>query len=381
MNTFPSKTVTGLTASLLLATAAGQAAEPVNFTREVKPILESACLSCHGPDKPKGDLSIHTRAATLSGGESGTSLVPGKPDDSLLYTLTILPADDDDIMPPKGDPLSKAQTDVLKRWIEEGAEWPVEVVLEKTQKIDFVQDVQPVLEFNCVACHREGHAKGGLQLDNAESAFAGGDSGHSIVPGKSSASLVYTSTILPEDHDDLMPPTKKGGPLAQSVTYIMRNWIDQGAQWPSGIILEPKKEGEAPAGVDMELVNNIHAKLVANSTEKTESDMKRYTESIHGTRVEFDMIPIPSGTFTMGSPESEENRNPDEGPQVEVELAPFWMGKCEVTWNEYELFMYPEEMQRLQMLSGDKTEYPLSDAVTKPTKPYVEMSFGMGKDG
>ena len=189
MNTSPSRTYLGLTASLLLSTAASQAAEPINFSKEVKPILESACLSCHGAEKPKGDLSIHTRAAAISGGESGTSLVPGKPDESLLYTLTILPADDDDIMPPKGDPLTKAQTNVLKRWIEEGAEWPVEVELEKTQKIDFVQDVQPILEFNCVACHRDGHSKGGLQLDNAESAFAGGDSGHSIVPGKSSASL------------------------------------------------------------------------------------------------------------------------------------------------------------------------------------------------
>jgi len=381
MNTLPSRILPTLTASLLLSTIASQAAEPVNFTRQVKPILESACLSCHGPDKPKGDLSIHTRAAALSGGESGTSLVPGKPDDSLLYSLTILPADDDDIMPPKGDPLTKAETTILKQWIEEGAEWPVEVTLEQTQKVEFVQDIQPIFEFNCVACHRDGHAKGDLRLDNAESAFAGGQSGHSIVPGKSSASLIYTSTILPEDHDDLMPPTKKGGPLAKDISDLIRNWIDQGARWPSGVTLVPKKEGDVPAGVDMELTRGIHAKILANSKEKSETDMAKYTESIPGTRVEFDMLPIPSGTFLMGSPESEAKRNADEGPQVEVQLAPFWMGKCEVTWNEYELFMYPEEMNRLQLLSGDKTTYPLADAVTKPTKPYVEMSFGMGKDG
>ena len=381
MNTLPSRILPTLTASLLLSTVASQGAEPVNFSRQVKPILESACLSCHGPEKPKGDLSIHTRAATLSGGESGTSLVPGKPDDSLLYSLTILPEDDDDIMPPKGDPLTKAETNILKQWIEEGAEWPVEVTLETTQKIDFVQDIQPIFEFNCVSCHRDGHAKGDLRLDNAESAFAGGDSGHSIVPGKSSASLVYTSTILPDDHDDLMPPTKKGGPLAKDISDLLRNWIDQGARWPSGLTLEPKKEGDVPAGVDIELVQGIHGKILATSTEKSEADMKEYTESIPGTRIQFDMMPIPSGTFLMGSPESEANRKAHEGPQVEIELAPFWMGKHEVTWNEYELFMYPEEMNRLQMLSGDKTTYPLADAVTKPTKPYVEMSFGMGKDG
>ena len=377
LNHFAFTNVAMFSAGTLLA----QPVEPVDFMREVKPILESACLSCHGPEKPKGALSIHTRAATISGGDSGTSLVPGNPDDSLLYTLTILPPDDDDIMPPKGDPLTKTQTDLLKRWIEEGAEWPTEVILEQTQRVDFVQDIQPILELNCVACHREDYDKGGLRLDNAESAFAGGDSGHSIVPGKSSASLLYTSTILPDDHDDLMPPTKKGGPLGKDITDLIRYWIDQGARWPSGVTLVPRKADDGPAGVDLELVSQIHERIVANSPEQSESEMKAYTETIPGTRVQFDMLPIPGGTFMMGSPGSEENRESDEGPQFEVSLSPFWMGKCEVTWNEYELFMYPEEMKRLQMLGGDKTEYPLSDAVTKPTKPYVEMSFGMGKDG
>ena len=370
-----------LLAGLVVASAKGQAADPVDFSREVKPILESACLSCHGPEKPKGGLSIHTRAATIAGGDIGDTLVPGKPMESSLYTLTILPPDDDDIMPPKGDPLTKDQTEILRRWIEEGAEWPVEVTLEQTQRVEFVRDVQPVLEFNCVACHRDGHAKGGLRLDNAESALAGGDSGHAIVPGKSSASLVYTSTILPEDHDDLMPPTNKGGPLDMKVTDILRHWIDQGARWPSGLTLTPKKAGEAPAGANMELVEQIHAKILATTRVTTEADMKSYTETIAGSRVKFDMLPIPSGTVLMGSPETEPNRKPDEGPQVSIQLSPFWMGKCEVTWNEYELFMYPEEMKRLQMLSGKTIEDPLADAVTKPTKPYVEMSFGMGKDG
>jgi formylglycine-generating enzyme required for sulfatase activity len=58
------------------------------------------------------------------------------------------------------------------------------------------------------------------------------------------------------------------------------------------------------------------------------------------------------------------------------------MGQCEVTWNEYELFMYPDEEKRTRATvptdtSGDK----LADAVTHPSRPYVEMSFGMGKDG
>ena len=45
----------------------------------------------------------------------------------------------------------------------------------------------------------------------------------------------------------------------------------------------------------------------------------------------------------MGSPDTEPGHKPDEGPQHKVKISPFWMGQCEVTWNEYELFMYPDE--------------------------------------
>jgi len=90
------------------------------------------------------------------------------------------------------------------------------------------------------------------------------------------------------------------------------------------------------------------------------------------------MLPIPSGEFLMGSPASEPKRKPDEGPQHKVKLDPFWMGKCEVTWDEYELFMYPEEKKK----AADGTYLSeTADALTRPTKPYVEMSFGMGKNG
>ena len=370
-----------LAAHFILATLVPCLSQTADFKSEVKPILETACLSCHGAEKPKGGLSIHTREATLAGGDSGPSVIPGRPDDSLLYTLTILPPDDDDIMPPKGDPLTPEQTGILRRWIEEGAPWPGGVELEAVQTIEFVRDIQPLLELNCVACHREGHDDGGLRLDHREGALAGGESGRGIVPGKSSASMIYTATILPEDHDDLMPPIRDGGPLDRKLTMLLRQWIDQGAKWPDGLTLEPRSRGEVPVTVDMDHVRLLHQALVANATVGGEDDMGPYTETIPGTRVTFDMVPIPSGTFLMGSPEDEQGRQGDEGPQARISVSPFWMGKCEVTWNEYELFMYPEEMKRMQLLAGTAVENPLADAVTKPSKPYVEMSFGMGKNG
>ena len=63
-----------------------------------------------------------------------------------------------------------------------------------------------------------------------------------------------------------------------------------------------------------------------NSEAKDQAGMKPYTEKIQSTDVTFDMVPIPGGTYKMGSPAGEKDRKPDEGPQVEIKLEPFWMG-------------------------------------------------------
>jgi formylglycine-generating enzyme required for sulfatase activity len=121
---------------------------------------------------------------------------------------------------------------------------------------------------------------------------------------------------------------------------------------------------------------------VENATAATEEEMKSYTEVIPDTDVTFDMVPIPGGKFLLGSPDDEEGRREDEGPQVEVEVEPFWMGKHEVTWEEYELWGLGLDKQRREMTKVERTErHDLVDAVAIPTKPYTDMTFGMGKDG
>jgi formylglycine-generating enzyme required for sulfatase activity len=94
------------------------------------------------------------------------------------------------------------------------------------------------------------------------------------------------------------------------------------------------------------------------------------------------MLPIPAGEFVMGTPDSEKERKPQEGPQHKVKISPFWMGKYEVTWDQYLLFMYPDDERKLRETHPTDDEASrLSDAVTRPSKPYVDMSFGMGKNG
>jgi formylglycine-generating enzyme required for sulfatase activity len=129
-------------------------------------------------------------------------------------------------------------------------------------------------------------------------------------------------------------------------------------------------------------IPDIQSRILAKAPTAEERAMTVYTNEIPGTHVAYVMVPIPGGEFVMGSPDSEPNRKPDEGPQHKVKISPFWMGRCEVTWNEYELFMYPDEEHRTRMtIATDAAGDKLADAVSHPSKPYVEMSFGMGKDG
>ena len=132
---------------------------------------------------------------------------------------------------------------------------------------------------------------------------------------------------------------------------------------------------------DQATVASIYELIQKNLKEKTEAEMKAYTNTIPGTKVKFSMVPIPSGTYVMGSPETEKARKEDEGPLHQVKIEPFWMGRCEVTWDEYELFMYPDEERKFKdTLKTDDYVDKVSDAVTRPSKPYTEMSFGMGKE-
>ncbi len=103
--------------------------------------------------------------------------------------------------------------------------------------------------------------------------------------------------------------------------------------------------------------------------------LEPYTETIPDTKVTFDMVPVPGGTFLMGSPPDEPGRQPDEGPQVKVTVAPFWMGKVEVTWSEYDLFAFARRPRR-----QPGQELSAADAISKPTPPYADESWGFGKD-
>ncbi len=110
--------------------------------------------------------------------------------------------------------------------------------------------------------------------------------------------------------------------------------------------------------------------------------MRKYTEKIVGSDLTFDMVPIPGGKFKMGSPDDEEGRNDDEGPQVEIEVDPFWMMSTEVTWDLYDFWSQKIDIERRGHLKLETTKWDkIGDACARPTAPYSDMTFDMGHDG
>lgn len=110
--------------------------------------------------------------------------------------------------------------------------------------------------------------------------------------------------------------------------------------------------------------------------------IKSYTQVIPGSNQTYALVAIPGGTFLMGSPAGEKGHQPDEGPQHKVTIEPFYMGKYEVTWDLYDLFAFTN-MEKDMATKYTQTDANLAktDATTRPSPPYVDMSFGMGRSG
>ncbi len=113
--------------------------------------------------------------------------------------------------------------------------------------------------------------------------------------------------------------------------------------------------------------------------EVAKADHQGYSETIPGTQVKFDMVPIPGGTYLMGSPDGEAGRGADEGPQHPVTVRPFWMGKRELTWDEFDAYRKEEAVESPEV--NEKETKASADAITGPTRPYADETFGRGREG
>ncbi|RIK85591.1 MAG: hypothetical protein DCC67_03665 [Planctomycetota bacterium] len=238
---------------------------------------------------------------------------------------------------------------------------------------------------HCVSCHSGDEPEGAYDLTTLANALETGSTPPSIVPGEPDESTLYTLTVLPVDDEALMPPVPQGGPLKKEDAEVLRQWIEAGASWPDGLVLKtrPKPPTAQPSPDDMSLVRRIHALIVEQAKRESEAAMADYTAKVPQTGAKYTMVALPGGDYLMGSPASEPGRLENEGPQVRVRVAPFWIGKYEVSWDEYEPFMVTkvDRYKNGARKDYDPQTHAIVDAVSQPTAPYVEMSFGMGQSG
>lgn len=223
---------------------------------------------------------------------------------------------------------------------------------------DFKKDVAPILEQQCLPCHSATKAAGGLAITSRKALL----DTRAVVPGKPDDSPLYQLAALPADRKGAMPP---GGPrLPEEKLNVLRQWIERGANWPEGALLNTAASSAAD---EHEIVGRIHERIQSHPAA---GKMQPYKVTIPNTLVSYGMTPIPAGDFTMGS-----TWRQDEQPPHAVHVDAFWMQVHEVTWDEYRLFMFANQAGEIAHQDA------LMDAVSRPTRPYVEMSFGMGING
>lgn len=102
-----------------------------------------------------------------------------------------------------------------------------------------------------------------------------------------------------------------------------------------------------------------------------DTQFQPYEQSLPGSTLKFKMVPVRGGSFALGSAATDPAAKPDETPQRTVTISPFWMGAYEVTHDEFDVFFNDQ-------MTPENTKV---DAVTRPSPQYIDLSWGMGKEG
>lgn len=158
------------------------ASDPVDFARDVAPILDTSCIRCHGRGKSRGGFSLETRARMMEGGDSGDAVLPGKSGDSLFIHL-VAGLDPDNVMPQKGSRLKPAQIGVLRAWIDQGAPWPDAINFAKIppRNLHRTKVTLPALPKGAlIASHAKGAAPSAHPVDRLLAPYF---AKHNVTPG------------------------------------------------------------------------------------------------------------------------------------------------------------------------------------------------------
>jgi formylglycine-generating enzyme required for sulfatase activity len=141
----------------------------------------------------------------------------------------------------------------------------------------------------------------------------------------------------------------------------------------AGTVAQKETPAAAVDAKEMAAVQRVRARIEERARKSSSAKPSPYTVTIPNTTTSYSMAPVPAGEFLMGS--AGPGAKPDEQPQHKVRVDAFWMQAHEVTWDAYLMFMFADQAKEVG--SPD----PIVDALSRPTAPFVEMSFGRGTTG
>ncbi len=108
---------------------------PVDFVKDIEPLLAAHCYKCHGEQRSEADLRWDSKESVFKGSDHGAVLLVGKSAESRMIHL-VAGLDPQQVMPKKGERLSAEQVGLLRAWIDQGANWPESAVAKKSAKTD-----------------------------------------------------------------------------------------------------------------------------------------------------------------------------------------------------------------------------------------------------
>ena len=203
----------------LLATLAW-AAPPATFESDIKPILDTRCVLCHGATAPQASLDLRSLESLLKGGKSGPAIVPGSAGGSILVEKLVTKS-----MPPMDLKLSDAEVAAIRGWIDAGAP----SAEDESASLVTENDVLPIFQVRCLVCHGKREQRGGLDLRTRASRLRGGTSGPALVLGQPEESL-----LIQKIESGAMPPVKMQfdyavRPPSGAELGKLKQWIAAGA--------------------------------------------------------------------------------------------------------------------------------------------------------
>lgn len=281
-----------------------EGADDVSFTKQIAPLLNAKCLTCHD-NNAAGRLILDSFAEMKKGGKSGPLLQLGQPQKSLIMGRLTAPGPQR--MPKDGTPLSNDELNLVANWIKQGAKFdgedentkladygkpgakpkntaPVKVAKATgNEKVHFIKDVAPDIVSLCTRCHSGANPRGGYRMVTFEDIMRGGDSGAVVIPGDLDGSRLWE---LINGGPPRMPPGQLR--IRRAWYEKLKVWIEEGAKYDGD---DPKIPLARLVPTEEELLMEKLAKLtpdefLAKRKEQTHEQWKKALSKEEASEVE-----------------------------------------------------------------------------------------------